>query len=145
MLRHRNILFQTFGKVLLHLTSFDPFGEKDDWLQIKTSWSKHFKQSVSILIQPVTNVCQIISAGRGLIRLIQKMFYSESSLDYNPGVLFVLKSLFLCVLSLSLDFPFLFIVFCWTPTRSSKESPKNMVEIHLTVEKRTKKTPRFYS
>ena len=47
-------------------------------------------------------------------------------------------------LSLSLDFPSLFTVFRWTPTRSSKESP-NMVRIHSTVEKQTKKNPRSYS
>ena len=49
------------------------------------------------------------------------------SLDYNSGVLFVVENpveptteaFLLCVLSLSLDFPSPFIVFCWTPTISS--------------------------
>ena len=50
----------------------------------------------------------------------------------------------MCVLSFSLDFPSLFIVFCWTHIISYKESP-NMVGIHSTVEKTSKKNARHYS
>ena len=54
------------------------------------------------------------------------------------------RGLILCVLSLSLDFPSPFIVFCWTHTIFFKRKP-NMVRIHSAVEKRANNYARSYS